>query len=108
MRIQYYMNHMRSTHTLHTDTKSCKIAKLYLIIFLEPSYLFNHLLYLVVNYCLDASNDMLKHTGYDQIYHSIIILRRISVANYFDARRKKAPRLPFVLKQCGVKICQFS
>ena len=28
MRMQYYMNHARSTHILHTDNKSCRIARL--------------------------------------------------------------------------------
>ena len=37
MRIQYYMNHVLSIHVLHTDNKSCRIARLYLIIFLVPT-----------------------------------------------------------------------
>ena len=37
MRIQYYMNHVRSTHILHTDNASFRIERLYLIIFLVPT-----------------------------------------------------------------------
>ena len=90
--IQYYTNHVHNMHVLHTDTESYRIARLYLIIFLVPSYIFNHLLYLIVDCCLDAEHGILKNAGYEQDYH--LTNKLLSSSSYHHLQHQHPPSSP--------------